>query len=130
MVVIVPPSARWPVAGRVRAGTLWLNAGLRRLAARGAIALSRNLALEPGGRGGPRGGRKGFFRKKVCKFCTNKLRIDYKDPDTLRRFVTERGKIIPRRIYGTCAKHQRQLTEAVKRARQLALLPYMGNTQF
>ncbi len=81
---------------------------------------------EDGGRGGPRGGRKGFFRKKVCKFCTNKLRIDYKDPDTLRRFVTERGKILPRRITGSCAKHQRSLAVAIKRARSLAFLPFVS----
>jgi small subunit ribosomal protein S18 len=81
---------------------------------------------EDGGRGGPRGGRKGFFRKKVCKFCTNKLRIDYKDPDTLRRFVTERGKILPRRITGSCAKHQRALAIAIKRARALAFLPFVS----
>ncbi len=75
--------------------------------------------------------KKIFSRRRVCRFCTDKdVTIDYKDPKTLRNFVTERGKIIPRRIYGTCAKHQRQLTEAVKRARQLALLPYMGPTQF
>jgi small subunit ribosomal protein S18 len=75
--------------------------------------------------------KKVFSRRRVCRFCTDKdVVIDYKDAKTLKNFVTERGKIIPRRIYGTCAKHQRQLTEAVKRARQLALLPYMGNTQF
>jgi len=75
--------------------------------------------------------KKVFTRRRVCRFCTDKdVTIDYKDSKTLRSFVTERGKIIPRRIYGTCAKHQRQLTEAVKRARQLALLPYMGSTQF
>ncbi len=75
--------------------------------------------------------KKTFSRRRVCRFCTDKeLVIDYKDPKVLKNFVTERGKIIPRRIYGTCAKHQRRLTEAVKRARQLALLPYMGNTQF
>jgi len=69
--------------------------------------------------------RKVFFRKKVCRFCTDQnLTIDYKDPKTLRFFITERGKIIPRRISGTCAKHQRALTPAIKRARQLALLPY------
>ena len=74
--------------------------------------------------------KKIFSRRRVCRFCTDKdVTIDYKDPKTLRNFVTERGKIIPRRIYGTCAKHQRELTEAVKRARQLALLPYMGSTQ-
>ena len=67
------------------------------------------------------GNKKGkmFFRKKVCRFCAQKAKIDYKDPDSLRRFITERGKILPRRITGTCAKHQR------KRARALALLPYV-----
>ncbi len=75
--------------------------------------------------------KKVFSRRRVCRFCTDKeITIDYKDPKTLKGFLTERGKIIPRRIYGTCASHQRQLTEAVKRARQLALLPYSGNTQF
>jgi len=74
--------------------------------------------------------KKVFSRRRVCRFCTDKeIVIDYKDAKTLKNFVTERGKIVPRRIFGTCARHQRQLTEAVKRARQLALLPYMGNTQ-
>jgi len=73
-----------------------------------------------------RGGRKGFFRKKVCKFCAQKLKIDYKDIDVLRRFVTERGKILPRRITGSCAKHQRRLAVAIKRARALAYLPYVA----
>ena len=68
-----------------------------------------------------------FPRHRVCRFCADKeLVIDYKNPKLLRNFVTERGKIIPRRIYGTCAKHQRHLTEAIKRARHLALLPYTG----
>ena len=72
-----------------------------------------------------------FSRRKVCRFCTdNELEIDYKDIKNLRNFVTERGKIIPKRIYGTCASHQRQLTEAIKRARQLALMPYTGPTQY
>lgn len=67
--------------------------------------------------------RKG--RKKVCAFCVDKVEsIDYKEPEKLRRFVTDRGKIIPRRISGNCAKHQRQLTKAIKLARQMALLPY------
>lgn len=71
-----------------------------------------------------------FSRKKVCRFCVDKeLSIDYKDQKTLRNFVSERGKIIPRRILGTCATHQRQLCSAVKRARQIALLPYSGNAQ-
>lgn len=74
--------------------------------------------------------RKLFSRKKVCRFCVDKeLGINYKDYKTLRNFVTERGKIIPRRILGTCATHQRQLCSAVKKARQIALLPYSGNTQ-
>lgn len=77
-----------------------------------------------GDRGG-RGGRKGFFRKKVCKFCVQKMRIDYKEPETLKRFITERGKILPRRITGSCAKHQRRLAVAIKRARALAYIPYV-----
>ena len=69
--------------------------------------------------------RKG--RKKVCAFCVEKIeKIDYKDTAKLRRYVTERGKIVPRRISGTCAKHQRQLTTAIKRARQIALLPFVA----
>lgn len=69
--------------------------------------------------------RGGIRRKKVCQFCqdTNK-KIDYKDVDTLRHYVTERGKILPRRVTGTCAMHQRAVTLAVKRARIIALLPY------
>lgn len=71
-----------------------------------------------------------FSRRKVCRFCTDKdVSIDYKDVKVLRNFVSERGKIIPRRIVGTCASHQRQLCEAIKRARQIALLPYSGSTQ-
>ena len=69
--------------------------------------------------------RKMYFRKKVCRFCADSsLQIDYKDARTLRYFVTERGKIIPRRISGNCAKHQRKITLAIKRARHLALVPY------
>ena len=75
--------------------------------------------------GGGKGG-KVFFKKKVCKFCTQKLKIDYKDADTLRRFITERGKILPRRITGTCAKHQRALALAIKQARSIALLPFVS----
>lgn len=72
-----------------------------------------------------------FYRRRVCRFCTDSdVTIDYKDAKTLRNFVTERGKIIPKRIYGTCASHQREVTEAIKRARHLALLPYTGPTQF
>ena len=69
--------------------------------------------------------RRTFLRRKVCRFCADKsLRIDYKDAKNLRYFITERGKIVPRRISNNCAHHQRELTLAVKRARQMALLPY------
>ncbi|HOK62765.1 MAG TPA: 30S ribosomal protein S18 [Soehngenia sp.] len=64
-------------------------------------------------------------RKKVCAFCADKSsHIDYKDVNKLKKYVTERGKILPRRVSGNCAKHQRELTIAIKRARQVALLPY------
>ena len=64
-------------------------------------------------------------RKKVCSFCVDKVdHIDYKDAGKLRRFITERGKILPRRISGNCAKHQRQVTLAIKRARNIALRPF------
>ena len=67
-------------------------------------------------------------KKKVCAFCADKVEhIDYKDVAKLRRYVTERAKILPRRISGCCAKHQRQLTVAIKRARQIALLPYTAD---
>lgn len=95
----------------------------------------------PGGRSGDqdnrsRGGRdsgdsrssyrrsRPYFRKKVCRFCTQGLKVSYRDPDSVRRFLTERGKILPRRITGNCAKHQRVLAQEVKRARALALVPY------
>ena len=65
--------------------------------------------------------------KKVCRFCANKAKIDYKDADALRRYTTERGKILPRRITGTCAKHQRELAKAIKRARSICLLPYVAD---
>ena len=74
----------------------------------------------------PRGGRKG--RKKVCAFCVDKIQdIDYKDTLRLRRYLSDRGKIVPRRVTGTCARHQRQLTTAIKRARPLAFLPYVSD---
>ena len=64
-------------------------------------------------------------RRKVCSFCVDKVEeIDYKDEAKLRRYITERGKILPRRISGNCAKHQRQMTTAIKRARNVALLPF------
>lgn len=67
-------------------------------------------------------------RKKVCNFCVDKVEhIDYKDVTKLRRFISERAKILPRRVTGTCAHHQRELTVAIKRARQVALLPYTSD---
>ncbi|MDA8229508.1 MAG: 30S ribosomal protein S18 [Desulfitobacterium hafniense] len=64
-------------------------------------------------------------RKRVCSFCVDKVEsLDYKETHKLRKYVTERGKILPRRISGNCAKHQRQVTVAIKRARSIALLPY------
>lgn len=67
-------------------------------------------------------------KKKVCQFCAdNSAVIDYKDAAKLRKFLSERGKILPRRVTATCAMHQRELTEAIKRARQIALLPYISD---
>lgn len=69
--------------------------------------------------------RRTFHRRKICRFCADKsLGIDYKNPKILRYFVTERGKIIPRRISGNCARHQREITMAIKRARNIAILPF------
>jgi len=77
----------------------------------------------PGGREG--GGREFFRRKKVCKFCVEKIDdINYKDVRLLGQFVAERGKIVPRRLTGVCTPHQRRLTSAIKRARNIALLPF------
>ncbi len=74
-------------------------------------------------KGGPR--RRPMFRRKVCRFCADKtLRIDYKDVRMISQFVTERGKMTPSRITGNCARHQRLLTTAIKRARSVALLPF------
>jgi small subunit ribosomal protein S18 len=80
-------------------------------------------------RGGREGGKRYFFRRrKVCKFCADKIDyVDYKDVKLLSQFVPERGKILPRRMFGTCAEHQRKLTEAVNRARHIALLPYAAD---
>ena len=67
------------------------------------------------------------FRRKVCKFCLDRVeRIDYKDTLRLAKFTSERGKILPRRVSGSCAKHQRQLARAVKRARVVSLMPYLA----
>jgi len=79
-----------------------------------------------GKREGPAGGRKQYFRRrKVCKFCTEKIDlIDYKDVRLIGQFVSERGKILPRRLTGTCSTHQRALAVAIKRARNIAFLPF------
>jgi small subunit ribosomal protein S18 len=78
--------------------------------------------------GAPRRKKRFFHRRKVCRYCADSsLVIDYKEPKSLRFFVSERGKIIPRRISGTCAKHQRALQTAIKRARTIALLPFVGS---
>ncbi|MFC1516154.1 30S ribosomal protein S18 [Thermodesulfobacteriota bacterium] len=72
-----------------------------------------------------------YHRRKVCRFCADtSLEINYKDTKSLKYFTTERGKIIPRRISGTCAKHQRALTQAIKRARTIALLPFVGTMEY
>jgi len=83
-----------------------------------------------GGQGSQQGGKKKFFyrRKRVCKFCVEKIEyIDFKDVKTLQQFIPERGKILPRRISGTCALHQRKLQNAIKRARIVALLPFTAD---
>lgn len=78
-----------------------------------------------GGRGGGRGGGRRMHRRKICRFCIEKVDlIDYKDVKLLQNYIPERGKILPRRISGSCATHQRMLAEAIKRARNIALLPY------
>ncbi len=87
-------------------------------------------AGRPGGRPSGPGDRKRRFqvRRKVCRFCVDKTPfIDYKDLKTLKFFVTERGKILPRRISGNCARHQREITVAIQRSRNIALLPFSGN---
>ena len=74
-----------------------------------------------------RGKKRIYHRRKVCRFCADStIEINYKEVKTLKHFVTERGKIIPRRISGVCAKHQRALTAAIKKARTIALMPYVG----
>ena len=81
----------------------------------------------PGGSGGPGGRGKFFRRKKVCKFCVEKIEnINYKDVRLLAQFVAESGKIVPRRLTGVCAPHQHRLSSAIKQARNIALLPFAG----
>lgn len=84
-------------------------------------------AGRPGGGPGREGGRKFFRRKKVCKFCTEKIdSINYKDVRLLSQFVAESGKIVPRRLTGVCTPHQRRVSDAIKQARNIALLPFAG----
>lgn len=85
-------------------------------------------AGRPGGGPGREGGRKFFRRKKVCKFCTEKIdNINYKDVRLLSQFVAESGKIVPRRLTGVCTPHQRRLSDAIKQARNIALLPFASS---
>jgi small subunit ribosomal protein S18 len=98
------------------------------------MAFKESKKSDRGGDRGERGGEegddkgrgRGFARKKVCRFCADKnAKVDYKDQPTLKYFVTERGKIIPRRISGNCALHQRAVAKAIKQSRGLALIPYL-----
>lgn len=94
------------------------------------VAAMEQVATVSDGREDEKDGRaksKTYFRKKFCRFCANKIKIDYKDSDSLRRYMTERGKILPRRITGTCAKHQREVAKAIKRARSISLLPFVAD---
>src|SRR5487761_1160703 len=91
----------------------------------GAPSSSSGSRSSSGPRTGGPGGRKFFRRKKVCKFCTEKIdAIPYRDVRLLQGFVAERGKIVPRRLTGVCTTHQRRLTRAIKQARNIALLPF------
>ena len=106
--------------------TTTINRDLKDKEARGGGAHSSDgRDEERGSRRGGGGGGGGFHRKKVCRFCAdNDFVLDYKDLRMMQSFVTEHGKIVPRRISGNCAQHQRKLTTAVKRARNLALVGY------
>ena len=93
---------------------------------RGGAGGARGGREDRGGGGDmERGGGRGFGRRKVCRYCADKnLKVDYKNAADLKYFVTERGKIVPRRISGNCARHQREVATAIKRGRQVALLPF------
>jgi small subunit ribosomal protein S18 len=101
-------------------------AGEQQTAPAAASSAPPSRGPRPGGPGGrPGGGPKFFRRKKVCKFCTEKIdAIPYRDVRLLQGFVAERGKIVPRRLTGVCTTHQRRLTRAIKQARNIALLPF------
>ena len=100
--------------------------GGERPAGGGGGGRSSDRGPRRGGAGGPGGGRKQYFRRrKVCKFCEEKIDfIDYKDARMVGQFISDRGKILPRRLTGTCSPHQRLLTVAIKRARNLAFIPF------
>lgn len=91
------------------------------------MAVARNSSRK----GSDRKKRRFYHRRKICRFCADSsLVINYKEVRTLRHFITERGKIIPKRISGTCSRHQRKLSHAIKRARTIALLPYVGSMEY
>lgn len=93
---------------------------------RGPRGMDRDDRGDKGGEGDDKRGGRGFGRKRVCRYCADKnAKVDFKDQAALKYFVTERGKIIPRRISGNCAKHQREVAKAIKRSRGLALIPYL-----
>ena len=95
------------------------------------MAVARNSSRRGGGRGSGGKKRRFYHRRKICRFCADSsLLINYKEVRTLRHFITERGKIIPRRISGTCSRHQRKLSHAIKRARTIAMLPYVGSMEY
>ena len=115
------PAARTDGGARTEGPAARTDGGVREGGPRGPRPGGR-----PGG-GGREGGRKFFRRKKVCKFCVEKIdAINYKDVRLLSQFVAESGKIVPRRLTGVCTPHQRRLTEAIKTARNIALLPFGG----
>ena len=90
-------------------------------------ARSRPEVEREGGRSSAKGDRRRIIRRKVCKFCLERVEwIDFEDTARLSKFTSERGKILPRRISGNCARHQRQLARAIKRARSIALMPYVA----
>lgn len=91
------------------------------------MAMDRKPTRPAGGKPGGKFRKGGPMKKKVCRFCVDKIEIDYKNVSLLRAFVTEGGKILSGNVTGTCAKHQRELCQAVKRARMLALLPFAAN---
>ena len=123
-----------PLPNEFSEGALWQKKRKHQaaIAVRSAAVADQARGPRPGGGpGGPReGGRKFFRRKKVCKFCVEKIEaVNYKDVRLLAQFVAESGKITPRRLTGVCTPHQRRLSRAIKQARNIALLPFAGRAQ-